>query len=105
MRATSARDAASNVSMSFSFRRSASPSMPPLSPRGDQVPEGRIFEAQPPNTDAFQPVLVQQRQLEPQGIRALDPQLMVDAVRAVAEMHFFLCRIERRRGAMILGQP
>src|SRR6202165_4067912 len=103
MRATSARDAASNVSMSCCFRRSAvpAPSPPPevegnqgLSPRRDQVPERRIFEAQPPNTDPFQSVLVHQRQLEPQRVRALDPELVVHTPGAVAEMHLLLGRIE-----------
>src|SRR5712691_12233498 len=100
----SARDAASNVSTRFCFRRSASPRTPPLAPRRDQVPEGRIFEAQPPNTDSFQPVLVHQGELAPQGLGALDPELVLDPAGRVAKMHLLLGRIEGRRRAMILGE-
>src|SRR2546421_13106258 len=76
-RATIARGAASNIYMSCCF----------LPPRRDQVPERRIFEAQPPNTDALQTVLVHQRQLAAGGIRALDPELVVGTVDVVSEVH------------------
>src|SRR5260370_36972529 len=90
----SGRDAGSKTCMSCSFR---------LAPRRGQVPKRRIFEAQPPDTDSLQPVLVHQRQLAAQRVGALNPELMVDAEGGVAGVHFFLDCVEGRRGPMSLG--
>src|SRR6202022_5012400 len=107
-----ARGAASKTSTSCSFLSSwRRPPCPPpkgegksgrLAPRWDQAPKRRIFKAQPPNTDSFQPVLVHQGQLEPQRVGALDPQLVVHAERVVAKVHLFLGAIEGRRGTVSL---
>src|SRR5437773_12031087 len=92
-RATSAGDAASNNYMSCCFV---------LPPRRDQVPERRIFEAQAPDADPLQAVLVHQRQLAPQGVRTLYPELVVHTVDVVAEMHLLLDLIESGRRAITL---
>src|SRR5439155_1871495 len=103
-RSTSAPGSASSSCTIFSFPHWASPSTPRLSPRWDQAPERRIFEPHPPNADALEAVLVHQGQLSSQRVAALNPQLVVDPVSVITEVHLLFRRVIGRGRAVLLRQ-
>src|SRR5205823_13169801 len=103
-RSTSVPGGASKTSMTCSFPHAEGPSTEPLSPRRNQIPERRIFEAQPPDTDALEAELVHQRQFSTQRFGALNPELVMHPIGVVTEVHLILDWIKNGGRPMLLGQ-